>query len=81
MRPIALQKLYHLQQELWYPRIPSDINAYMTNVINPIYLTKSLALINQYNFNIDLIFDIDIIGGHTPKREYIKDLSTRDLNL
>ncbi|CAG8731676.1 3503_t:CDS:2, partial [Rhizophagus irregularis] len=54
LRPIAIQKLDILTQELWYPGIPQDINKYIEKISTPSYLSKSLALIEQYQIHLDL---------------------------
>jgi hypothetical protein len=46
---------------------------------NHSYLVKSLNLINQYRFNLDLTFDSNIIGGSTPIREYLPELLAADI--
>jgi hypothetical protein len=80
LKDIALQKIYNLQQELWLPRFPTDITKFSNISNNHSYLVKSLTLINQYHFNLDLTFDSNIIGGSTPIREYLPDLSLADIN-
>lgn len=77
--PITLQKLYHLQYELWFPTIPTNISQYISDVLHPSYLAKSLALISNYNFHLDLTLDIMIKDGCTPICVYISNLFTSDL--
>jgi hypothetical protein len=79
LRQIAIQKIYNLQTEIWIPSIPNDINQYLNTLSKPSYLSKSLALINQYIFHIDLTFQTVTLGGTTPIRDYIPSLSTNDI--
>ncbi|CAG8737518.1 15029_t:CDS:2, partial [Rhizophagus irregularis] len=66
LRPIAIQKLDILAQELWYPGIPQNINKYIGKISTPSYLSRSLALLEQYQIHLDLTVSYGIIGGHTP---------------
>ncbi|PKB99820.1 hypothetical protein RhiirA5_429120 [Rhizophagus irregularis] len=78
LRPIAIQKLDILTQELWYPGIPQDINKYIGKISTPSYLSRSLALLEQYQIHLDLTVSYGIIGGHTPIVDYLPDLSSND---
>ncbi|UZO00373.1 uncharacterized protein OCT59_011507 [Rhizophagus irregularis] len=51
----------------------------MDHIAKPTYLTKALGLINHYGFSINFTFDINILGGNTPIRDYMSDLSTADI--
>lgn len=70
-----MQKIYNLQTELWYPYILNDVSSLLDTCPKPSYLGKALNLINSYNFSIDYTFNTAIIGGSTPIRDYIKDLT------
>ncbi|EXX53657.1 hypothetical protein RirG_241980 [Rhizophagus irregularis DAOM 197198w] len=78
LRPIAIQKLDILAQELWYPGIPQNINKYIGKISTPSYLSRSLALLEQYQIHLDLTVSYGIIGGHTPIVDYLPDLSSND---
>ncbi|CAB4424299.1 unnamed protein product [Rhizophagus irregularis] len=78
LRPIAIQKLDILTRELWYPGIPPNINQYLGKICSPSYLSKSLALIEQYQFHLDLTISYGITGGFTPIVDYLPDLSSKD---
>ncbi|CAB4391408.1 unnamed protein product [Rhizophagus irregularis] len=78
LRPIAIQKLDMLTQELWYPGIPREINKYIGKISTPSYLSKSLALLEQYQIHLDLTVNYSIIGGHTPVVDYLPNLSSND---
>ncbi|CAB4396010.1 unnamed protein product [Rhizophagus irregularis] len=78
LRPIAIQKLDMLTQELWYPGIPREINKYIGKISTPSYLSKSLALLEQYQIHLDLTVNYSIIGGHTPVMDYLPNLSSND---
>ncbi|EXX58599.1 hypothetical protein RirG_196470 [Rhizophagus irregularis DAOM 197198w] len=78
LRPIAIQKLDILTHELWYPGIPRDINKYIGKISSPSYLSKSLALLEQYQIHLDPTISYGIIGGHTPIVEYLLNLSSND---
>ncbi|EXX58571.1 hypothetical protein RirG_196760 [Rhizophagus irregularis DAOM 197198w] len=78
LRPIAIQKLDILTQELWYLGIPQDINKYIGKISTPSYLSRSLALLEQYQIHLDLTVSYGIIGGHTPIVDYLPDLSSND---
>jgi hypothetical protein len=80
LREIAIQKIYNLQNELWLPNIPTDIIQFAQLSNNHSYLVKSLSLINQYRFNLDITFNSNTIGGTTPIHEYLPDLSLNDIN-
>jgi hypothetical protein len=80
LRDIAIQKIYNLQNELWLSCIPTDITQFTHLSNNHSYLVKSLTLINQYHFNLDLTFDSNIIEGSTPIQEYLPNLSSTDIN-
>ncbi|PKK75311.1 hypothetical protein RhiirC2_736906, partial [Rhizophagus irregularis] len=79
LRNIAIQKIYNTVSEIWYPRIPYNINAYTDLVVKPTYLTKSLGLLSNYGFSFNFTFDINILGGNTPIRNYMSDLSAADI--
>ncbi|CAG8761241.1 7365_t:CDS:2, partial [Rhizophagus irregularis] len=66
LRPIAIQKLDILTHELWYPGIPRDINKYIGKISSPSYLSKSLALLEQYQIHLDPTISYGITGGHIP---------------
>lgn len=78
LRPIAIQKLDMLTQELWYPGIPPNINKYIGKLSPPSYLSKSLTLLEQYQIHLDLTISYGITGGHTPIVEYLPNLSSND---
>ncbi|PKK56972.1 hypothetical protein RhiirC2_798926 [Rhizophagus irregularis] len=78
LRPIAIQKLDMLIQELWYLGIPRDINKYIGKISTPSYLSKSLALLEQYQIHLDLTVSYGIIEGHTPVVDYLPNLSSHD---
>lgn len=78
LRSIAIQKLDMLMTELWYPGIPPNINNYIGKISAPSYLTKSLGLLEQYQFHLDLTISYNIMGGHTPIVEYLPNLSSND---
>ena len=78
LRPIAIQKLDMLTQELWYPGIPRDINKYIGKISSPSYLSKSLALLEQYQIHLDPTISYGIIGGDTPIVDYLPNLSSND---
>ncbi|CAG8727435.1 5164_t:CDS:2 [Rhizophagus irregularis] len=80
LRPIAIQKLDILTQELWYLGIPQDINKYIGKISTPSYLSRSLALLEQYQIHLDLTVSYGIIGGHTPIVDYLPDLSHKKHN-
>ncbi|UZO07888.1 uncharacterized protein OCT59_028159 [Rhizophagus irregularis] len=79
LREIAIQKVYNTLSEIWYPTIPSNINTYIDHIAKPTYLTKALGLLNHYGFSINFTFDINILGGNTPIRDYMSDLSIADI--
>ncbi|PKK55442.1 hypothetical protein RhiirC2_802371 [Rhizophagus irregularis] len=64
LRPIVLQKLDVLSSEIWYPTIPNCLYKYADISTHASYLTKSLALISLYNFNINLTSQRTILGDH-----------------
>jgi hypothetical protein len=68
-----MQKIYNLQQELWIPHIPPDITKLTHLSNNHSYLAKSLHLINQYQFNLDLTINSNIIGGSMPIHNFLKE--------
>jgi hypothetical protein len=80
LQDIALQKIYHLQHHLWYPSILQNINKYNFPFTNSPYLVKSLALVNQYNFHLDLTITMTTKGRHVPIRDYLPSLSPTQLN-
>ncbi|CAB4376541.1 unnamed protein product [Rhizophagus irregularis] len=79
LRPIVLQKLDVLSSEIWYPTIPNCLYKYADISTHASYLTKSLALISLYNFNINLTSQRTILGGNTPIRDYLPNLSNTEL--
>ncbi|GBC15364.2 hypothetical protein GLOIN_2v1792454 [Rhizophagus irregularis DAOM 181602=DAOM 197198] len=78
LRPIAIQKLDILTHEFWYPGIPRDINKYIGKISSPSYLSKSLALLEQYQIHLDPTISYGITGGHIPIVEYLPNLSSND---
>jgi hypothetical protein len=60
LRDIALQKIYNLQQKLWMPYISHDIFKFINTSNNQSYFVKSLNLINQYQFNLDLTIKLSL---------------------
>lgn len=79
LRNIAIQKIYNTVSEIWYPRIPHNINDYTDLVAKPTYLTKMLGLSSNYGFSFNFTFDINILGGNTPIRDYMSDLTAADI--
>ncbi|GBC15343.2 hypothetical protein GLOIN_2v1843361 [Rhizophagus irregularis DAOM 181602=DAOM 197198] len=81
LRPIAIQKLDILTHEFWYPGIPRDINKYIGKISSPSYLSKSLALLEQYQIHLDPTISYGITGGHIPIVEYLPNLSSNDYKI
>ncbi|PKK81004.1 hypothetical protein RhiirC2_767528 [Rhizophagus irregularis] len=61
----AIQKIYNTVSEIWYPRIPYNINAYTDLVAKPSYLIKTLGLLSNYGFSFNFTFDINILDQVT----------------
>ncbi|PKB97445.1 hypothetical protein RhiirA5_433146 [Rhizophagus irregularis] len=78
LKPLAIQKLDILTYELWYPGIPPSINKYIGKLSSPSYLSKSLALLEQYQIHLDLTVNYSITGGHTPIVDYLPNLSSNN---
>ncbi|GBC10629.1 hypothetical protein RclHR1_00980006 [Rhizophagus clarus] len=76
---LAIHKLYQTLYELWLPFIPLDITSFYNTIKNPTHLTKIIRLLNEYNFNFLPNFSLSTIGGSTPIRNYINNLTSNDI--